>query len=85
MKSLSDGINSTAATVSRYLSSSRAPDLEYVVRLAEYFGVPIDWLLGFGDDKYAPLPKDQQELLNLYAHATDDDRKVIHAVLNKYR
>lgn len=85
MKALAEQINMTPATVSRYLSSDRTPDLAYVARLAEHFGVSIDWMLGFDDDKYAPLPKEHQELINLYSMATPDDRRVVQAVLSKYR
>ena len=85
MKSLSEKVNMTPATLSRYLSSDRTPDLAYIVRIVEYFDVSIDWILGYDDDKYAPLPPDQQVLINLYSVATPDDRRVIQAVLSKYR
>ncbi len=89
MKSLSEELNIAPATLSRYLTSDetkmRAPTLPYVVKIAQFFDVSIDWILGFDDDKYAPLPKDHQELIHLFSISTPDDRRVIDAVLSKYR
>lgn len=85
MKSLSDEIGISAATLSRYLSDRRSPDLPYIVKLAEFFNVSVDWLIGLTGDRYEILPKDLQEVAYLYSVATEDDRRVIQAVLNKYR
>lgn len=35
-------------SLSRYLNGHREPDLKYVVALAQYFGVSVDWILGLG-------------------------------------
>lgn len=75
----------TPATMSRYLSGQRAPELMYVVRLAECFNVSIDWLLGFSDNAISLLPDEVSNIVELYSLANDDDRRVIHAVLNKYK
>ena len=85
IKALADKMNITSATLSRYLSGNRSPDLVYVVKLAEFFGVSIDWILGINDDRYETIPADIQELSKLYCLATDDDRSVIQAVLKKYK
>lgn len=83
--SLSADLGVPAATISRWKTGDRAPDLEYVIRLAEFFGVSIDWLLGFEQDRYSTLPQDVQKLLKQYALASADDRTVIKAVLAKYK
>lgn len=85
IKGLADLINVTSATVSRYLNGKRCPDLPYVVKLSEHFGVSIDWLLGINGDRYDVLPQDIQEVAFLYSLATKDDRGVVHAVLGKYK
>lgn len=84
-KSLADDVNITTAALSRYLTGHRTPDLKYVVKLSEYFGVSIDWLLGINDDRYEVLPQEIQEIAYLYSLADSDDRKVVQAVLNKYK
>ena len=56
-----------------------------VLSLAQYFKVSIDWLLGFSDDRYEVLPQESRELITLFNKASPDDRRVIEAVLSKYR
>lgn len=83
-KALADEVNITTAALSRYQTGHRTPDLKYVVKLSEYFGVSIDWLLGVNDERYETLPQEIQDIAYLYSLATPDDRRVVHAVLDKY-
>lgn len=85
MKALGEELSVTPATLSRYLSGDRTPDLPYVVKIASYFSVSIDWLLGFNGDKYDIMPVEVQEISNLYQLATPQDRRVVQAVLDKYK
>ncbi len=85
VKCFSMDINITEATISRYLSGSRTPDLPYVVKIAEYFGVSVDWLLGLSGDKFEVMPPHLQEVLTLYSRANQYDRNVVQVVLAKYR
>lgn len=78
-------LNISFTTLSRYMNGHREPDLKYVVLLAQYFHVSIDWLLGFNEDRYEVLPPEIRELIALYNIASPDDRRVVDAVLNKYR
>lgn len=85
IKALSEEINASAPTISRYLSGDRTPDLPYVVKLANYFNVSIDWLLGVNGEKFEVMPKEIQEVANLYQIASIDDRRVVQAVLSRYK
>ena len=80
IKDFSEEIEISSVTMSRYLAGTRVPDLPYVVKIAEHFGVSIDWLLGVNGDQF-----DVQEIANLYSLANEDDRRVVHAVLAKYK
>ena len=84
MKALSEEVGITAATISRYLSGNRTPDLLQIVKIASYFNVSIDWLLGLNGDKFEVMPKEIQDIAHLYTLATPDDRRVVQAVLYKY-
>lgn len=84
-KALADAVNITTATLSRYLTGHRSPDLPYVVKLSEFFGVSVDWMLGINGDRYEVLPQEIQDVAYLYSLASTDDRTVIQAVLNKYK
>lgn len=84
MKALSDEVGITSATISRYLSGNRTPDLQQIIKIAEYFNVSIDWLLGINGDKFDIMPKEIQDIAHLYTLANLDDRRVVQAVLHKY-
>ena len=47
---LADKINSTKATLSRYENDKRTPDIDFIYKIAEYFNVTTDYLLGRTDD-----------------------------------
>ncbi len=84
-RQIAEEINISHVSISRYLNGRREPDLKYVLLLAQYFNVSIDWLLGFSGDKFEVLPPVIQEFATLYSLASPDDRKVVEAVLSKYR
>lgn len=63
----------TQDSISLWEKGKRIPDTPYIAKLAEYFGVSADYLLGLSDDLGAPipapppaLPADEKELLDLY-------------------
>ena len=84
-KALAQEIGFSPVTISRYLAQKRDPDLEHVIRLAKYFGVSVDWLLGLGSERYEVIPLEERNLLQLYRIASPDDRYAVDAILKKYR
>lgn len=85
LKALAEELGITPTTLSRYLSGDRTPDLPYVIKLADFFDVSFDWLLGLNGDRFNMLPQEVQDVAYLYSMASEDDRAVVQAVLNKYR
>ena len=57
----------------------------YIVRIAEYFNVSLDWLVGINGEKFDVLPADIQDVVYLYSLASEDDRRVIRVLLSKYK
>lgn len=45
-KELAEAVNIREQTLSRYKTGARLPDTEELHRLANFFGVSMDWLLG---------------------------------------
>ena len=82
---LSDELKISVPSLSRYLSGARTPDLAYIVRMSDYFNVSIDWLLGIDHGVSESFSEDVAEVASLYSLASDADRKVVHAVLDRYR
>lgn len=50
---LADGIGITRQSLGRYESSERTADIEILARIAEYFNVSTDYLLGRADEPFA--------------------------------
>ena len=50
-RELAEKINVTEVTISRYLSGERSPRIEIVSKIADFFGVTTDYLLGISDAK----------------------------------
>lgn len=50
--SLAEKIGCGTATVYRYLNAVKMPSLEMVVRIADYFNVSVDFLLGLESENY---------------------------------
>ncbi|MEZ3438054.1 MAG: helix-turn-helix domain-containing protein [Oscillospiraceae bacterium] len=85
IKGLAAEMGITTSTLTRYIHGYRTPELSYIIMLSRYFNVSIDWLVGVTDDKFNGLPKEVRDVANLYQVASDSDRLVINAVLDKYR
>lgn len=59
MKQLGEVVDLAESTISQYETGKREPDNETLLKLSEYFGVTVGYLLG-AEDK--PLINDDQEL-----------------------
>lgn len=84
---LAEMANTTEATISRYLTDQkRMPRVDLVVAIAEALNVSTDYLLGLTSiPTRQSLSADIEELITCYTAATDSDRKVIWALLDKYK
>lgn len=68
-------IKTSQTNIGRWEKELNEPATNFLIRLADFFQCSIDYLLGREDDlgnitihteKPAPLPQDEQELLNIY-------------------
>ena len=68
-------IKTSQTNIGRWEKELNGPAASFLIRLADFFQCSIDYLLGREDDlgnitihteKPAPLPQDEQELLNIY-------------------
>ena len=69
-------------TIFRYMSGDRVPSIEYAVKIARYFHVSVDWLLGVQDDPQSIT--EPSEFAAMYMLASNDDKAVIRSLLVKY-
>lgn len=86
-KMLADKAHTTEATISRYLTDTkRMPRADLIVSIAEALDVSTDYLLGLSPiASRQSLSPEMEELFSCYSKASESDRKVIWAVLDKYQ
>lgn len=66
MKELGRLVDLSESTISVYETGKHAPDLPTLIRLADIFGVSVDYLLERKEEKQLDvLPKDIQEIVNI--------------------
>lgn len=81
-RELAEKINVTEVTISRYLSGERSPRIEIVSKIAEFFGVSIDSLLG--KEETASIDTNDEKLMAFweeYKDLEDADKNILHATL----
>lgn len=83
-KDIAERLDTTEATVSRYVSGIRTPNIETAVELASLFGVSMDTLCGIDPPAVERQPPEISILINCYKNASDEDRRVIWSFLNRY-
>lgn len=61
LKELGEAVGVAESTMSQYENGRRSPDFETLLKLAEYFDVSTDYLLGKADTKKAPILTQEDE------------------------
>lgn len=84
-RELAEKINVTEVTISRYLSGERSPRIEIVSKIAEFFGVSIDYLLG--KQKTSTMNSGDKRLIAFYEGYNDlneADKDVLMATFDAF-
>lgn len=78
MKELGAVVDLAESTISQYETGKRQPDNETLLRLGEFFGVPVDYILG-NDMPVQPVPLDNftYAMQNETADLTEADKKLL--------
>lgn len=86
-KELAAIVGIASASISRYVTGNREPDIRTLVKLAETLHVSIDELVGFDvPEPIAPPPPpvDIETLVSCYNRASEQDRDVLWSLLSRY-
>lgn len=75
---LSDKTGVSEAAISRYVNGRRHPSIDNLIAIADALYVTTDYLLGVTDDV------DDKRLIDTYAIASSDDKRVIWTLLERY-
>ncbi len=69
-------------TISRYLANRREAQVEYIVRIADFFHVTVDWLLGRTEHREVQYSADAMEVARLYSLASKTTKIGVKAFLD---
>ena len=77
-------INTSRQQISKYESGVSIPSIDVLLKLADYFGVSADYLLGRND--YTTLPKDKKQNYIVFPkELTNEDIDFVRVVINALR
>ena len=88
---LADILHISQQSVYKYENDITFPDIETLIRMADFFNTSIDYLVGYTDipHKIEPvaetmLNENEQHLLMRYRSLTDNKKSVISLVIDSY-
>ncbi len=56
-REVAEAVGTTPTSISRYLNGARKPDVENVIKIARFFNVTTDWLLGVSSENNEEVTK----------------------------
>lgn len=71
-KKLAACLNIAPSTLGNYIQNSREPDYETLKRIAEYFNVTVDYLIGYPDPN--AHNRKEEELLYIFRSLSDEQQ-----------
>lgn len=87
----------TVSAYGNYELGQREPSIDMLGKLADYFGVTVDYLIGrddkaqtepfnepFKTKKSPALSEEDEEMLNTYLELSDDSKRVVRYTVNMY-
>lgn len=90
-KQLADVISLSQQSINKYENHSIEPDIDTLIKLADYFNTSVDYLIGHTEinHKIEPvesfqLNADEIEMLNKYRHVSTREKESIHFILDNY-
>ncbi len=72
-------------TLARYVSGDTPVNITGLVKIAKAMNVTTDWLLGITASQSTDLPPEIRRFIDVYSIASEGDKKVINALLDKYK
>lgn len=83
-RTLSEKLETTEATVSRYCKGFRTPNIETAVEIARVLNVSMDELVGVDPPGKPRTPPDVSILISCYNKATTQQREALWAIISTY-
>ena len=80
-KELSERLNVSKATVAMWETGKREPDFAMTQRLADFFGVSTDYLIGKENKETPQLDAEAQEILDMLNQLNEENRTQIFGLV----
>lgn len=78
LKEVGAAVGSAESTMSLYETGKRQPDFDTMKKIADYFGVTVDHLMGSEvDENSEKRSSDEQTLLRGFRNLSDSDKKEV--------
>ncbi len=82
---LADTIGVTQQTINRYENNDTEPDIDTLIKFAEYFETSVDFLIGYTEPvSSSELNKDESNLINSYRQLSKRQKSSIRMILRCY-
>lgn len=85
---LAEELNMASSTINGYIKDNRQPDYKTLIRLAEYFQVSTDYLLGLTESRQMidqPLTMKEREMMGMYRDLNTDKQDLLHEQAEFYQ
>jgi len=96
-KQIAQDLHLSKQVYSNYELGQREPSIDMLGKLADYFGVTVDYLIGrddkaqtepfnepFKTKKSPALSEEDEAMLNTYLELSDDSKRVVRYTVNMY-
>ncbi len=83
-RELAEQLGVSNGAIGMWETGKRQPDLDMIIKLASFFSVSIDYLLGYSDQRSFYTDQEEAEFLELFRKLDTDNRDIIRGDMKKY-
>lgn len=73
------------AAISQWKNRKSSPSCTYIVRIADFLGVSLEWLLFGKEEQQDELTKEERELVEAYRHLSTQGKVVVSFIAKGLR
>lgn len=84
---LGEIIGLSQQSIHKYETQLIEPDISTLIKLADFFGTTVDYLIGHKSttqNEFTPLTEEETTLINLYRNLKKNEKNSILMVINNY-
>ena len=80
-KDIADFLNISKSAYGYYEQGRNEPDIQTIMRLADFYQVSVDYLLGKTDVESSDLSKKESDILKMYRLLDNDSQNIVYGAL----